>query len=198
MLLAKGGLYISVFSIVLNTGVLTLFLLVGIGQACQPIISFNHSARQVERVREALFIGLKYALGAGLLAVMIVFVGAEKIASLFAVDNPELVALAATALRLYFVAYPFMGVNLIVANLFQATERSTSATLLSIGRGFVLVSIGLMILPWWLPEQGVWLSLLFAEAITLVFSMVMLRRYLREQNNAMQVAAQQTLPKLAA
>ena len=179
VLLAKGGLYISVYSIVLNTAVLTLFILVGIGQACQPIISFNHGAGATDKVRETLLIGLKFAIFSGLLAVSMVMVGAEAIAGLFVIDNPELVAMAAIGLRYYFLAYPFMGLNLMVANLFQATERSAIATLLSLSRGFVLVVIGLMIIPVFLPENGVWLSLLFAESITMVFSLIMLRRYLR-------------------
>lgn len=158
VLLAKGGLYISVYSIVLNTAVLTLFILVGIGQACQPIISFNYGAGAVSKVRETLFVGLKFAIATGLAAVAIVWLGAESIASLFVVDNPELVAMAAIALRFYFLAYPFMGLNLMVANLFQATERSASATVLSLARGFVLVVIGLLVIPVFLPDNGVWLS----------------------------------------
>lgn len=181
VLLAKGGLYISVYSIVLNTAVLTLFLLVGIGQACQPIISFNYGAGATDKVRETLKIGLKFAVMAGVAAVVIVLLGAEQIARLFVVDNPELVAMASVALRFYFLAYPFMGFNLMVANLFQATERSASATLLSLLRGFVLVVVGLMVIPVFLPENGVWLSLLFAESITMVFSLIMLRRYLKMQ-----------------
>ncbi|AMO57429.1 multidrug transporter MatE [Endozoicomonas montiporae] len=179
VLLAKGGLYISVYSIVLNTAVLTLFILVGIGQACQPIISFNYGAGAVNKVKETLFIGLRFAVATGFAAVAIVWLEAESIASLFVVDNPQLVAMAAVALRYYFLAYPFMGFNLMVANLFQATERSASATVLSLARGFVLVVVGLLVIPVFLSEHGVWLSLLFAEAVTVVFSLLMLRRYLQ-------------------
>ena len=35
-----GDIYVSAYSIVMNVGLLVLFILMGIGQACQPIISF--------------------------------------------------------------------------------------------------------------------------------------------------------------
>ncbi|MGI9276733.1 MAG: MATE family efflux transporter [Endozoicomonas sp.] len=87
-------------------------------------------------MREALFLGLRTALVTGVLFLVVVWLGAEAMVDFYIVGRPELVELSTTALRFYFLAPPLMGLNMIIANLFQATVRPGQATLLSIGRGF--------------------------------------------------------------
>ena len=181
ILLARGDLYITAYSIVQNTSALVIFSLLGIGMACQPIISFNHGAGAFDKVRQTLTISIRYAVVTGVAAVIIVLIWSNEIAGFFTVDHPELIALASGSMKLYYLAYPFMGLNLIVATLFQAIGRSTSATVLSITRGFVLVVAGLSLMPVLMPENGVWLGILFAEVVTLFFSLVLLRKYLTSE-----------------
>ena len=134
-----GEGHVVAYGLTANVGVFSLFTALGIAQACQPIISFNHGANNIERVKEILFLGLRYALGSGLVYLVIVWLAAGWIAAFYIVDQPELVDLAATALRFYFLAPPVMGFNMVIANLFQATAHPRQATLLSLGRGFVFV-----------------------------------------------------------
>lgn len=191
VLLAKGGeLYLNAFSIVINVGIFITFMLVGIGQACQPLISFNYGAGSISRARETFSIGLRYALITSVMALIIVQVTAPAIAGLFTVDNPELVELASIALRLYFLAFPCMAINLLVATLFQSLERPANATIISLARGFVFVVLGLVIIPQLLPETGVWLSPLFAEVLTAVISLILLTKLLKDMNTEQWVSAQ--------
>ena len=177
VLLELGGeLYLNAFSIVMNVGVFVMFTLVGIGQACQPIISFNHGANAPERVERTLSIGLKFAVTVGVLAIIVVQGFAAEIASLFTVDHQPLILLAATALGLYFLAYPFMAINLITATMFQSIGSPAQANVISVCRGFVFVIIGLFLLPKAMPETGVWLSPLFAETLAAAISVFFLAK----------------------
>ena len=52
VLLAKcSDLHVTAFSIIMNVGLVVLFVIAGIGQACQPIISYNHGAMKRESKR---------------------------------------------------------------------------------------------------------------------------------------------------
>ena len=178
ILLSRGNLYVSAYGIVLNTSVLTLFTLLGIGMACQPILSLNHGAGAVDKIRQTLSIGLKYAVATGIGAFIIVLFFSQEIAGLFTVDNPGLIDLASSAMKWYFLAYPLMGLNIIVATLFQSIGQSNKATVLSVIRGFILVAIGLTVMPMLMPENGVWLGILFAECVTAIISLPLLAKYL--------------------
>jgi Na+-driven multidrug efflux pump len=151
--------------------------MVGIAQACQPIISFNHGANQPNRIEAIFRLGLKSAIGSGLVFMVLVYLFAPQIAALYLGDSSDLIALSSTALTFFFFAVPLMGINLVIANLFQATAKPKQATLISLGRGFVFVALGIMILPKLFPEQGIWASILFAETLTAIFSLSMLRSY---------------------
>ncbi len=172
-----GDLYVTAYSIVINVAVLVLFILMGIGQACQPIISFNHGASASERVRQTLMLGIKTAIAVGGLALLLATFASDWLVGLFVAGNPALSELAGFAMPLYFLAFPCMAVNLLIASLFQAIEHPMTATVLSLVRGFGFVVLGLMILPALFPEAGVWLAVPFAEVMTMIGSLYLYLRY---------------------
>lgn len=172
-----GENHIIAYGLTANIGVFALFVMVGIAQACQPIISFNHGANKPNRIEAIFRLGLKSAIGSGLVFMVLVYLFAPQIAALYLGDSSDLIGLSSTALTFFFFAVPLMGINLVIANLFQATAKPKQATLISLGRGFVFVALGIMILPKLFPEQGIWASILFAETLTAIFSLSMLRSY---------------------
>ncbi|MEZ8295119.1 MATE family efflux transporter [Vibrio splendidus] len=184
-----GENHIIAYGLTANIGVFALFVMVGIAQACQPIISFNHGANQPNRIEAIFRLGLKCAIGSGLVFMVIVYLLAPQIAALYLGDSSDLIALSATALTFFFFAVPLMGINLVIANLFQATAKPKQATLISLGRGFVFVALGIMILPKLFSEQGIWASILFAETVTAIFSLSMLRSYKKRFSGSLEKQA---------
>ena len=180
-----GESHIIAYGLTANIGVFALFVMVGIAQACQPIISFNHGANQPKRIDDIFMLGLKSAVGSGLAFMLIVFLFAPEIAALYLGESSDLIELSATALTFFFFGVPLMGVNLVIANLFQATAQPKQATLISLGRGFVFVALGILVLPKLFPEQGIWASILFAETLTAVCSFSMLRSYKKRFSNSL-------------
>lgn len=172
-----GESHIIAYGLTSNIGVFALFIMVGIAQACQPIVSFNHGAQRPHKIESILRLGLKSAIGSGIVFMLVVWFIAPNIAQLYLGSNSELTSLAATALSFYFFGVPLMGLNMVIANLFQAVASPKQATLISLSRGFVFVAIGIVLLPQILPERGIWASILFAESITAVISLSMLRAY---------------------
>lgn len=180
-----GESHIIAYGLTANIGVFALFVMVGIAQACQPIISFNHGANQPKRIDDIFMLGLKSAVGSGLAFMLIVFLFAPEIAALYLGESSDLIELSATALIFFFFGVPLMGINLVIANLFQATAQPKQATLISLGRGFVFVALGILVLPKLFPEQGIWASILFAETLTAVCSFSMLRSYKKRFSNSL-------------
>lgn len=180
-----GESHIIAYGLTANIGVFALFVMVGIAQACQPIISFNHGANQPKRIDAIFMLGLKSAVGSGLAFMLIVFLFAPEIAALYLGESSDLIELSATALTFFFFGVPLMGINLVIANLFQATAQPKQATLISLGRGFVFVALGILVLPKLFPEQGIWASILFAETLTAICSFSMLRSYKKRFSNSL-------------
>lgn len=172
-------LHVSAYGIMMNVGLVGLFLLVGIGQACQPIISFNYGAGRFGRVNKTLSLGLRYGLMTGFVILFVTILGSEHLAGLFTKNDQALIDLASRAMKIYFLAPPLMAINAIVAMLFQSTEEPKKATIIALSRGFVFVLLGLFVLPIFFPVDGVWATILFAEAMTALYSGHKLYKYLQ-------------------
>ncbi|WP_394156602.1 MATE family efflux transporter [Vibrio campbellii] len=175
-----GESHIIAYGLTTNVGVFALFVMVGIAQACQPIISFNHGAGRPERIDEILKLGMKAAMGSGTVFLLGIWLSAPLIVSIYLGDANDLIPIAASALTFYFFGVPLMGLNMMIANLFQAIAKPKQATLISLCRGFVFVALGVLLLPKFFPQDGIWASIVFAETLTAVISLSMLLNYKRK------------------
>ena len=172
-----GESHIIAYGLTTNVGVFALFVMVGIAQACQPIISFNHGAGRPERIDEILKLGMKAAMGSGTVFLLGIWLSAPLIASIYLGNANDLIPIAASALTFYFFGVPLMGLNMVIANLFQAIAKPKQATLISLCRGFVFVALGVLLLPKFFPQDGIWASIVFAETLAAVISLSMLFNY---------------------
>ena len=75
---------------------------------------------------------------------------------------------------MYFIAFIFMGVNILTTIYFQSIEKHRISTIMSISRGIGGILIGLNILPTVLEVDGVWLTVPLAEITTFVIGMSIL------------------------
>lgn len=175
-----GEGYIIAYGLTTNIGIFALFIMVGIAQACQPILSFNHGAGRTERIDDILKLGVKAAMGSGTVFLLGIWLSAPLIASIYLGNANDLIPIAASALTFYFFGVPLMGLNMVIANLFQAIAKPKQATLISLCRGFVFVALGVLLLPKLFPQDGIWASIVFAESLTAVISLSMLLNYKRK------------------
>lgn len=179
-----GESHIIAYGLTANIGVFALFTMVGITQACQPIISFNHGAQNSKKVTAIVNLGLYTSIGSGIVFLIIIWGTSEQIALLYLGASSDLIELSSNVLVFYFLSVPFMAFNLVVANLFQAIAKPAQATVISIGRGFVFVVLGVLILPSFWPSNGIWLSIIFAELMAAIISIICLKSFIEKQRCA--------------
>ena len=98
-------------------------------------------------------------------------------------DSAILTNLTVNGIRIYFIAFIFMGVNIVILSFYQSIMKAKEAFILSVLRGFLLIVVLLLILtPLW-GMNGVWLVVPITELITLVLSSISLIKYLNSEKN---------------
>lgn len=172
----NGELGVSAYSIVNYIHALMLMVFMGIAQAVQPIISYNFGIGEEKRYKKGLKLAMNTSLISGILFFATGLIFGENFVLLFVRENKELIDITTSGIRLYYISYLFMGINIVIAMFFQAIESSSVSTLLSVSRGLVFISIFVMILPVFMGVNGIWLATPFAEAITLIFSFYFLKQ----------------------
>ena len=77
-----------------------------------------------------------------------------------------------------------MGINFIYMTYYQSIGQIKPSIGITVFRGFILLAITLLLLPFWLGINGIWLALPVAEAIMAIVLLTYARKGIMQQNFA--------------
>ncbi|CEI73443.1 MATE family efflux transporter [Romboutsia hominis] len=167
-----GNIGVSAYSIIANVSLVAAAIFTGISQAMQPIISVNYGANKIDRVKRVRKKGLKTSIIVGLSFYIIGILFPQFIVGVFTSEKGQIVDITVNAIRYYFLAFIFMGINIVNGAYYQSMEHRILSNAISLSRGIILIVIGITILPIFLGVNGVWLSAVFAEVLTLIITYI--------------------------
>ncbi len=168
-----GDLAVSVYGIIINSSLFVSAIFNGVAQAIQPIVSINYGAGKEDRILEAGRLGIISAFILGIFFSVIGLLFPTWLSKLFTSETGEIINLATTAIRLYFISFIFMGVNISVISYIQSKEYIKPSIIISLLRGSVYVIAFLIPLSKILGLNGVWLSVPLAELATFITYMTL-------------------------
>ena len=90
----------------------------------------------------------------------------DIIIRMFIEPQPEIVAMAVPAVRIYFLSFLMTGINLLYSTYFQSVLMPGKALGLCLLRGLVLNGILVMALPVFLGVKGIWITMTITEFVT--------------------------------
>lgn len=170
-----GDIGVSAYSIIANLSLICTAIFTGIGQAIQPIVSINHGAGNKERTLKALKLGNITALIFGLIFFLSGQLIPDKLYRIFSKERGGLMALTVRGIRLYFIAFLVMGINIVMTSYIQSKENRRVSTAISLLRGFVFLLVSLLLLARFFSIDGVWLTMPVAEVLTFVSYMILFK-----------------------
>lgn len=142
-----------------------------------PLISFYYGAKDYLVNKQIM----KYSKTFILTSSAVVFLAAELLAPFiiqaFLEPSSHAYMMALKGLRIMAVCFLFIGVNIFASGLFTAYAKGNISTVISISRGLVFVLIGAVVFPSLFGINGIWMILPFAEIITLLLSVYVLKKY---------------------
>lgn len=169
----EGDLGVAAYSIVANLSLFCAAVFNGIGQGIQPIISINYGAERYERVYEIVRLAVYTSVGVGVSFFLMGLIFPKQLASIFIKGtNENLMNMSITGIRLYFISFILMGLNTVLISFLQSKEYARESISISIGRGFVFILIGIIMLPKLFGIEGVWITIPVAEMATLLYSLI--------------------------
>lgn len=143
---AEGAL--ASIGVVQRIAMFAVMPLVGVSVALQPLLGFNYGAKNIARVRKALWLGVAFATSLAVFMWAFVHLFPEPIVNLFGIADGNLVDFTIFALKVQLLMLPLVGFQIVGSNYFQATGQPAKSTILSLTRQ-VLFLVPLM---FWLPE----------------------------------------------
>lgn len=143
-----------------------------IAQSAQPIISFNYGLNETQRVRSAYLLALKTAISCGVCFALLTIFCSREIVSMFIDQSYPAYDIAIKGLPLYAAGFVFFAVNIVSIGYFQSVERAKYATIITLLRGFILLTICFFTLPLLIGTAGIWLATPMAEMLTTLIVLV--------------------------
>ena len=143
-----------------------------IAQSAQPIISYNYGLNESQRVHRTYLLALKTAIGCGVCFALVTIFCSPEIVGMFIDRSYPAYAIAVKGLPLYATGFVFFAVNIVSIGYFQSVERAKYATVITLLRGFILLTACFFGLPLLLGDRGIWLATPLAEMLTTLFILV--------------------------
>lgn len=177
-----GDVAITIFGMI-NRLIMFIFMpLFGVVQGFQPIAGFNYGAKNFGRVREAIFISIKYSTIYTVVGWAIAETFAPNLLGIFTSDL-SVVTQGIPVLRVVVLAIPVIGIQIISSSVFQAFGKAKPAMVLSLLRQFLLLIPMLLIFPRFFGIWGIWYAFPISDFLSTLVTLIMIRSELRELKN---------------
>ena len=174
-----GETLVTAYAISARMLMFALFPVYGITQGFLPIAGYNYGAEHYQRVKQSVFVGIKYSVILGFIVFTILMVFPEQISRLFTNDK-DVLALAPNAMRWVFAVTPIAAIQIIGAAYFQAIGKAIPALLLTLTRqGFIFIPL-LFILPQYYGELGIWMAFPISDVVATIITALFLNKELKK------------------
>ena len=177
-----GNIGVAAYGVISNMSLVVVSVYTGVAQGMQPLSSRAHGEGNFKAARKFF----KYACvtaGAGAVIYPLLACFANPITSVFnSENNATLQQIAVQGLRLYYIATPFLGFNVVLTVFLTSVENPRPAQALSILRGIAVIVPVAFALSAAFGMAGVWCSFPASEFICAVFGIIVLDLFFKKQS----------------
>lgn len=173
-----GDMAIGAYGIINRLMTLFVMTVMGLTMGLQPIIGYNYGAKKMQRVKQALRLGIICGVTITSSGFLICELFPHAVSAMFT-DSNELINMAASGLRITIMLFPFVGCQIVISNFFQSIGKVKVSIFLSLSRQLVYLLPFLVILPHKYGVSGVWASMPMSDFFAFFTAVACLAVYLR-------------------
>lgn len=159
----------------------------GMSQGIMPLISYNYSARNIERMKNTLMTTLKIALTFIIVVVAGYYFQSRFFISMF-MSNQTIVDYGSSFLRNFCLGLPFLCIDFVAVGVFQAVGMGKESLFFAIMRKIILEIPALIILNQLIPLYGLSLAQFTSEIILATLAFVVLSKLFKKLTKEQTVA----------
>ncbi|MDO4816093.1 MAG: MATE family efflux transporter [Bacillota bacterium] len=177
-----GTAAVAAMGITHKVNMVPMYISMGLGQGIMPLVGYNYSAGNGERMKKAIVFTLKLTVGFILTAAALYFIFAEDIIRLF-MKNGDIVSYGGAFLRGFCLGLPFLAVDFLAVGIFQAVGMGKESLVFAVLRKVALEIPALLLLNRIWPLYGMAYSQLVAEFVLCAAAIFVLWRLFKRVEN---------------
>jgi putative MATE family efflux protein len=168
---------VAALSIILYAQFLLVSTYLGFSMGVSPLISYCYGAKRFDQIVKILKYSKVFIIVSSILIFLVAEFLAPLISSIFVRPDSVVFKMATQGFELFAISFLFIGINVFASGMFTAYANGKISAIISLSRSLVFVCVGVLILPRFFEIQGVWLTVPFAEGITILLSYYFLKTY---------------------
>lgn len=171
---AFGASAVAAMGIAQKINMIPMQIALGFSQGIMPLISYNYAARNMPRMKKALFFAMKVMLVFLCTVTLGYYIFAGRLTAMF-MNQPTIVTYGTALLRGMCLGIPFLCIDFLAVGVFQACGMGKKALLFAILRKIILEIPAIILLNYFFPLYGLGYSQFAAELILAVAAVIALR-----------------------
>ena len=177
-----GNNGVSAYSAISYVGFVFIAIFIGFIIGSAPIVSFHYGAGSTDELKSLRKKSVNLVFIAGGAMVVIALALAAPLCKLFVGYDPELYEITLRGFIIYSFSYILTGFNFFGSSFFTALNNGVVSAIISFLRTLVFQVLAILILPELFKIDGVWLSVIVAEAAAAVVTSAFLIAKKKEYN----------------
>lgn len=173
-----GSDAVAAIGIAQKVNMIPLYVAMGMSQGVMPLIGYNFSSKNTERMKKAIRFSMIIALTFLILIALLYHTAAESIIGIF-MDSEMVVLYGSRFLRGLCIAQPFLCIDFLAVGVFQACGMGRKSLIFAIMRKIVLEIPALIILNKLFPMYGLAYAQFCAEVVLAAAAVIVLLRIFR-------------------
>lgn len=170
----RGQDGVTAYGIIMYASFIFAAVFIGYAIGTAPIIGYNYGAQNHDELKNVFKKSMILNFATGIIMTTLSVVFARLLCSIFVGYNPALLDFSAQAMRIFSIGFIFMGLNIFTSSFFTALNNGLISAIVSAFRTLVCQLVMVFTLPIIWGVDGIWISIVAAEALALCLEIVFL------------------------
>ncbi len=162
------------YGIIMYVGFIFSGTYLGYSIGSAPIVGYHYGADDTNELKSLFKRSIKLIITTSLIMTLCAELLSRLLASIFVSYDQALLDMTTTAIRLFALSYLISGINIFASSFFTALNNGLISATISFLRTLVFQIAMIFILPAVFGLNGIWLSVVVAEILSLIVSILFL------------------------
>lgn len=177
-----GSDALAIYGPIINVSTFVQCCAYSVGQASQPIISYNFGAGRADRIRETLRLAVGTTVVFGIFWTACSVLAPNFYIQLFMSPTKAILDMAPAIIRTYAVSFLLLPFNIFSTYYFQAIMQPKAAFVVSVGRGLVISGILIRLLPVIAGADSLWWAMPITECLVMIYAVCAMKKHTERLN----------------
>ena len=179
-----GASSLAIYGPIVNVSTFVQCCAYSVGQAAQPIISFNLGAKQWQRIKKVLQYSLYTVTLFGIFWTTLSLICPNLYIYIFMKLTDEILNMTPAIIRSYSLSFILLPLNIFSTYYFQALIKPKTAFIVAVSRGCVVSGVLIMTLPLMTGAGSLWFTMPITELIVSAYAIFSIVKYTKQLSDS--------------